>query len=64
MQPLFELTRREKRIAMYLLHGKSRFEMAQAMQISENTVKTHVKNVLTKAGVKSQKELMTKYLLD
>ena len=61
---LFEgLTPKEKRVALYLLHGKSRSEIAQALFISENTVKTHVQNILSKTGLKNQKELMAKYLI-
>ena len=61
---LFEgLTKTEKRVAIYMIHGKSRLETAAALGLSDNTIKTHVQNILRKTGVKSQKEFMAKYLL-
>jgi len=60
--PMDKFTLREKRIALLLLYAKSRTEIARTIGLSENTVKTHVKHIFKKTGVKSQKELMSKYL--
>jgi len=60
--PKDKLTYRETTIAKYLLLGRSRAEIAKALFISENTVKTHVKNIYQKAEVKNQKMFMAKYL--
>ena len=58
------LTPKEKRVAMLLLYGKSRNEIAVTLGISENTVKTHTQHIYKKTGVKNQKLFMSKYLID
>jgi len=60
--PMSEFTAREKRIAIFLLYAKSRAEIAKILELSENTIKTHVQNIFGKTEVKSQKEFMAKYL--
>ena len=45
------LTPGETRILREIVGGKSNKEIARALKISENTVKTHVKNVFDKLGV-------------
>ena len=62
--PMKEFTHREKRIAVYLLYGKTRAQIAEALAISENTVKTHTQHIYEKTEVNSQKEFMIKYLID
>ncbi len=49
-----QLTEREWSVLRLLARGQSNKEIAQALQISETTVKTHVKNVLGKLGVPSR----------
>ncbi len=49
-----QLTEREWGVLRLLARGQSNREIAQALQISETTVKTHVKNVLGKLGVPSR----------
>jgi len=61
--PMEELTPREKEVAELLLLGKSRREIAKALFVSENTVKTHAQNVFSKCGVTSQKAFIAKYIL-
>ena len=57
------LTPKEKRVAMLLINGKSRNEIARVLGTSENTVKTHAQKIFKKTQVKSQKELMIKFLI-
>ncbi len=49
-----QLTEREWGVLRLLARGQSNREIAQALLISETTVKTHVKNVLGKLGVPSR----------
>lgn len=58
-----KLTEREGEIAALLLTGKTYRMIAGELHVSENTVKTHVKNIYSKAGVQSRTELMN-LLLD
>lgn len=62
---LFErhnLTPREREVAALWLQGASTREMGVALGISENTVKTHVKNILAKLGVANRTALFTTML--
>lgn len=43
-----ELTKRELQILEYIANGRSNKEIGQILFISEHTVKTHVKSILTK----------------
>ncbi|MCL5981980.1 MAG: helix-turn-helix transcriptional regulator [Firmicutes bacterium] len=52
-----QLTKREREIAALLLRGKSYRTISAELYVSENTVKTHVKNIYAKAGVRSKTEL-------
>ncbi len=52
------LTEREKEIAALLLGGKTYKMIAAQLHVSENTVKTHVKNIYSKASVQNRMELM------
>jgi DNA-binding CsgD family transcriptional regulator/F0F1-type ATP synthase assembly protein I len=58
-----KLTERESEIASLLIKGKTYRMIAGELCVSENTVKTHVKNIYSKAGVQSRAELMN-LLLD
>lgn len=49
-----QLTEREWMVLRLLARGQSNREIATNLQISETTVKTHVKNVLGKLGVPSR----------
>ena len=57
------LTPKQKRVALLLIYGKTRRDIAETLGISENTVKTHTQRVFKKLGVKSQKALMSKHLI-
>ena len=54
-----ELTATETRILQQIVAGKSNKEIAYDFNISENTVKTHVKNVFEKLGVSDRTSAAT-----
>jgi len=54
------LTEQEKRITKKVLEGKSYPEVAEILNISINTIKTHMKNIFNKYQVSSKIELFTK----
>jgi two-component system, NarL family, nitrate/nitrite response regulator NarL len=57
--PLYLLTGREKEVLRRLIDGQSTGEMANEMSIAISTVRTYVKNVLTKLGAHSRLEAAT-----
>lgn len=52
------LTAREKEVSRLLLEGLSNKEMAGKLFISENTLKTHLRNIYRKFGVSKRNELI------
>ena len=54
-----ELTRAEQKILFAIVSGKSNKEIAFDSHISENTVKTHVKNIFDKLGVSDRTSAAT-----
>src|SRR5205085_5980701 len=54
-----ELTPTETRILQQIVAGKANKEIAYDLKISENTVKTHVKNVFEKLGVSDRTSAAT-----
>ena len=50
-QSIFSLSDREKEILMYVATGASNKEIAKRCHISETTVKSHLRNILSKMGV-------------
>jgi DNA-binding CsgD family transcriptional regulator len=59
---LAELTAREHDVLQLILSGKSNREIAGTLIISENTVKTHVRNIFIKYDVGSRAELISTLL--
>ncbi len=53
------LTRREGEVLAHLVKGLSNREIAKTMFISEDTVKTHVRGVLRKLGVKDRAQAVS-----
>ena len=55
-----ELTPRERDVLRYLVQGRSNREIAEALPISANTVKFHLKNIFGKLGVTTRKDAVTR----
>ncbi|MGB4019511.1 MAG: helix-turn-helix transcriptional regulator [Syntrophomonadaceae bacterium] len=56
------LTVREQEVLQLILSGKSNREIAEALFISESTVKTHARNIFSKYDVNSRAELISTLL--
>jgi len=56
--PAQKLTPRETEIISLLLRGMTNKEIAARLYISENTLKTHLKNIYPKFGVSHKRELL------
>ena len=54
MDSYSSLTEREKEILLQLSIGATNKEIADILCITENTVKTHVNNILNKLGVQNR----------
>ncbi|MEP7038659.1 MAG: response regulator transcription factor [Acidobacteriota bacterium] len=54
-----ELTPAERKVLAQIVKGKSNKEIAHDLEVSENTVKTHVKNILGKLGVSDRTSAAT-----
>jgi len=59
IKTLEDLTVREQEVLQHVLSGESNREIAQSLFISESTVKTHVRNIFSKYGVRSRTELIS-----
>jgi DNA-binding CsgD family transcriptional regulator len=59
IKTLDPLTSREQDVLQLILSGKSNREIAGALFISENTVKTHLKSIFSKYDVSSRAELIS-----
>jgi RNA polymerase sigma factor (sigma-70 family) len=51
-----ELTPREREVLLLLRLGKTYAEIAAHLQMSDNTVKTHLKSIYKKLGVRNRTE--------
>jgi DNA-binding NarL/FixJ family response regulator len=58
----YRLTPREEQIVELVLHGMSNRAIAQASNITEQTVKDHLKHVFRKTGVNQRTVLMANLL--
>jgi FixJ family two-component response regulator len=54
------LTRREREVLLAMAQGQRGRDLARCLQISVNTCRTHVKAVLKKLGVRSQRALLAR----
>lgn len=54
----FHLTQRERDVLYLLAQGTSRAGIAEALVVTPNTVKTHVRNLYTKLDIHSNEELL------
>jgi two-component system NarL family response regulator len=51
-----ELSKRERQVVQYIANGRSNKEIGQILSISENTVKAHVRSILTKLDAMGRTE--------
>lgn len=51
-----ELSERERQVLQYMANGRTNKEIGQVLYISENTVKAHVKSILTKLDAMGRTE--------
>jgi two-component system, NarL family, response regulator LiaR len=56
------LTKREKEILQYLCRGLQYKEIAEALFINIETVKSHIKMIYAKLNVNNRSEAMLRYL--
>lgn len=56
--PDLPLTRREQEVLALLAQGASNRQIAETLMVSENTVKTHVRHILEKLGLRSRGEVI------
>ncbi len=56
----YGLTQREQQLTKLVLQGLSTIDMADRLVISVHTVQSHLKNVFTKTGVRTRRDLVTK----
>ncbi|MEC4676067.1 MAG: helix-turn-helix transcriptional regulator [Nitrospirota bacterium] len=57
-EEIYKLSRRETEVINLIIKGKSTREMAESLFISESTIKTHLRHIYDKAGVKNRIELL------
>lgn len=55
---LQKLTDRERQVAELLLQGRTYKMIAEELYLSENTVKTHIKNIYSKLNIQSKTDLI------
>ena len=58
------LTRRETEVLPLLQQGRSNAQIALALQVGVETVRTHARNIYRKLGVSSRRELAARLVLD
>ncbi|MEJ0097095.1 MAG: helix-turn-helix transcriptional regulator [Bauldia sp.] len=58
MAVAYDLTPSETRVLAFVLEGKTLSATADLLQISENTVKTHLRNIFAKTGLSRQADLV------
>lgn len=58
LQKAYNLTPAEARVAAMVAQGQRLFEVAEGLEISVNTARTHLKRIFDKTGVERQAELV------
>lgn len=59
-----QLTDREKEILLWLMEGKSSWDIGQILSISERTVKFHVNNICVKLNAVNRTHAVAKAILN
>ncbi len=59
---IYDLTVRERDVLLLILKKMTNEQIAESLAVSENTVKTHMRNLLRKTGCSNRKELIGKYM--
>lgn len=62
LDPIEAMTKRETEILSLMAGGYSNKEIAQALSLSEGTIKNHVSNILSKMGVRDRTRAVLKAL--
>jgi PAS domain S-box-containing protein len=57
-----DLSEREREVVYHVAHGRSGPEIAEELGISHDTVRTHVRNAMTKVGARSRAHLVARAL--
>lgn len=57
------MTAKEKAVSEWLVKGKTNWEIAHIMGISENTVKFHLKNIFVKLSVSNRQQAVTALMI-
>lgn len=57
MEALKTLTPREREVVLWVARGDTNKQIAQELTISEETVKTHIRNILHKLNLRTKVEL-------
>jgi PAS domain S-box-containing protein len=63
-EPAGELSEREREVVRLVAEGHSGPEIADELQISHDTVRTHVRNAMTKLGARSRAHLVAKAIAE
>ena len=63
-EPVRELSEREREVVRLVAEGHSSPEIADELHISHETVRTHVRNAMTKLGARSRAHLVAKALAE
>ena len=58
LKQTFGLSNREAEVAALIAQGRSKTYIAEALYVTENTVRTHAKNAYAKLGIHSNQELI------
>ena len=52
------LTEREAEVLVYLARGRTKAYIAEALFVTENTVRSHVRNIYSKLGIHTRQQLI------
>lgn len=61
--PINQLSKRQRLVLANLAQGKRRSEIAALLQISENTVRSHMHEIYQRMGVQNRTQASTRYVL-